>query len=122
MIVDYQISQRRSSTRQIYQSPLRRLKDQQAVDPILLLHWKATTGIPNVCFQMPVRSRQRSQIVDLEVLLSSDSFDIVTITETLSDSSVLDHELQLYDFKIYQKDRSGRRGGGVLLAVNSELH
>lgn len=34
---------------------------------------------------------------------------------------MLDHELQLYGYNIYRKDRSGRRGGGVLLAVKSHL-
>lgn len=60
-------------------------------------------------------------IFDLQVLLSSDSFDIVAVTEAWLDSSVLDHELQLYGSNLYRQDRSGRRGGGVLLDVRSHL-
>lgn len=45
----------------------------------------------------------------------------MAVTETCLDSSVLDHELQLYGYNIYRKDRSVRRGGGVLLAVKSHL-
>lgn len=56
-----------------------------------------------------------------QVLLLSDSFDVVAFTETWLASSVLDHELQLYGYDIYHKDMSCRRGGGVLLAVKSHL-
>ena len=45
----------------------------------------------------------------------------MAVTETWPYSSVLDRELQLYGFNIYRKDRCGRRGGGVLLAVKSHL-
>ena len=34
---------------------------------------------------------------------------------------MLNNFLPLYDYNIYWKDRSGRRGGGVLLAVKSHL-
>ena len=36
-------------------------------------------------------------------------------------SSISDHELHLQGYNFYRKDRQGKRGGGVLLAVKSHL-
>lgn len=68
------------------------------------------------CLLLNARSL-RNRILDFQELLLSD----VAVTETWLDSSVLDHELQLYGYNIYRKDRSGRRGRGVLRAVKSHL-
>ena len=71
-----------------------------------------TLLIINVWFSM------QEDHTDLQSLLLLDSFDIVAITETCSTP---DHELRLRDYNVYRKDRQGKRGGGVLLAVKSHL-
>lgn len=72
------------------------------------------------CLLLNARSLS-NKVLDLHLLTSAESFDIIAITETLLDNNVFDHESQLNGFNIYRKDRSGRRGGGVLLAVKSGL-
>lgn len=54
-----------------------------------------------------------------------DSFDIVAMTETWLNDDFSDSELQLDGpldgYNIFRFDRANRRGGGVLLAINSRL-
>ena len=87
-------------------------------DPILLVHWKDKISILNAYFSMLGVYETGFWIFKSCCYLIHDN---VAVTETWLDSSVLDHELQLYGYNIYRKDRSGRRGGGVLRAVKSHL-
>ena len=72
------------------------------------------------CLLLNARSLS-NKVFHLHLLLSAESFDIIAITETFLENTVFDHESQLNGFNIYRKDRSGWRGGGVLLAVKSGL-
>ncbi|KAF4530422.1 hypothetical protein B566_EDAN018521 [Ephemera danica] len=47
--------------------------------------------------------------------------DVVVITETYLDHTVLDSELQMAEYHIFRRDRN-REGGGVLIATKRELH
>ena len=87
-------------------------------DPILLVHWKDKISILNAYFSMLGVYETGFWIFKSCCYLIHDN---VAVTETWLDSSVLDHELQLYGYNIYRKDRSGRRGRGVLRAVKSHL-
>ena len=46
--------------------------------------------------------------------------DIVVVTETYLDQTVLDSELQMAEYNIFRRDRN-REGGGVLVATKREL-
>ncbi|XP_068692770.1 uncharacterized protein [Montipora foliosa] len=63
----------------------------------------------------------RNNINDLSALLLMDSFDIVAMTETWLNDDFSDSELQLDGYNIFRSERANRRGGGVLLAINSRL-
>ena len=62
-----------------------------------------------------------SKINDLSALPLMDSFDIVAMTETWLNDDFSDSELQRDGYNIFGFDRANRRGGGVLLAINSRL-
>jgi len=49
-------------------------------------------------------------------------FDLIALTETWLQYTVLDTEIFCQDYNVHRKDRTDRRGGGVLLAVKSSLH
>lgn len=87
-------------------------------DPILLVHWKDKISILNAYFSMLGVYETGLWIFKSCCYLIHEN---VAVTETWLDNSVLDNELQLYGYDIYRKDRSGRRGGGVLRAVKSHL-
>jgi len=48
------------------------------------------------------------------------SYDVVAICETWLNDTVLSSEL-LSGYNIYRKDRSGKSGGGVLIAVKHDI-
>ena len=58
---------------------------------------------------------------DLQALLVTDCVDIIALTETWLDDNFLDSELHLNDYNIFRRDRSNRRGGGVLLAIKDQI-
>ena len=58
---------------------------------------------------------------DLQALLLTDCVDIIALTETWLDDNFLDSELHRNDYNIFRKDRSNRRGGGVLLAIKDQI-
>ena len=57
----------------------------------------------------------------MQALLLEDYFPVIAITETWLDSSFMDFELGLNDYCVHRKDRQDRRGGGVSLAVHTDL-
>ena len=72
------------------------------------------------CLLLNARSL-RNKVLDLQALLLEDYFPVIAITETWLDSSFMDFELGLNDYCVHRKDRQDRRGGGVLLAVHTDL-
>ena len=72
------------------------------------------------CVLLNARSL-RNKVLDLQALLLEDYFPVIAITETWLDSSFMDFELGLNDYFVHCKDRQDRRGGGVLLAVHTDL-
>ena len=73
------------------------------------------------CLLLNTRS-VRNKIFDLSALLLIDSFNIVALTETWLDGNFDDRELHLEGYNIFRRDRSNQYGGGVLLAIKSDLH
>ncbi|XP_014813222.1 PREDICTED: uncharacterized protein LOC106897227 [Calidris pugnax] len=57
---------------------------------------------------------------ELEAILLQESYDIVAITETWWDDSY-DWSVAINGYKLFRRDRSGRRGGGVALYVKKWL-
>ncbi|KAK4832290.1 hypothetical protein QYF61_021689 [Mycteria americana] len=57
---------------------------------------------------------------ELELHVQSESYDIIGITETWWDNSH-DWRIMMDGYKLFHKDRQGRRGGGVVLYVNENL-
>ena len=52
-------------------------------------------------------------------IIESTKPDIVIGTETWLDPSIKDCEVFPNEYKLYRKDRKGRQGGGVLVAVHT---
>ena len=46
----------------------------------------------------------------------------MALTETWLNNDIDDRELHLEDYNIFRRDRCNHRGGGVLLAIKSDLH
>ena len=76
-----------------------------------------TNNLPK-CLLLNVRSI-RNKIDEFQALLSMDSFDVIALTETWLDANFEDKELGLEGYNIFRKDRQGKRGGGVLMAIKS---
>ena len=73
------------------------------------------------CLLLNTRS-VRNKIFELEALLLTYSFDMVALTETWLNNDIDDRELHLEGYNIFRRDRCNQRGGGVLLAIKSDLH
>ena len=58
---------------------------------------------------------------DLFAYICCHKVDILAITETFSDSSILDAEICPQTYVLFRHDRS-RHGGGVLILVHDDLH
>ena len=63
----------------------------------------------------------KNKILDFQTSVYAGDFDIVAITETWLNDSILDHVLLHTGYTIYRKDRDGRMGGGVLLAIRNNI-
>ncbi|KAH8273814.1 hypothetical protein KR044_001101, partial [Drosophila immigrans] len=63
----------------------------------------------------------RSKISKLYVESFTFSTDVVAFSETWLSSDISDSELFPSKYTIYRQDRSSRRGGGVLFAVDSNF-
>jgi hypothetical protein len=65
-------------------------------------------------------SRKICKMSILQELVYSNDYDVVSICETWLNDSVMSAEI-LTGYNIYRKDRPGRTGGGVLIAVKSDI-
>jgi exonuclease III len=54
-------------------------------------------------------------------VVMANQFDIIALTETWLDSWILNHELLPIGYDIFRRDREGKRGGGVLLAIKEPI-
>ena len=61
-----------------------------------------------------------NKLSEVNFLLSEVKCDVLTITETLSDS-VSDDLIRILGFDFVRKDRSGSKGGGVLIYYQENL-
>lgn len=62
---------------------------------------------------------------ELEMYVLEENFDIVCITETWLNSSILDSEMSISGYTLHRKDRNNvnkLRGGGVALYVHNDLN
>jgi hypothetical protein len=66
-----------------------------------------------------------NKLAELHNLVSLYDCDVIAITETWLNSSVLDTELLSTDFVIYRRDRDSnankKHGGGVLLGIKKNV-
>ena len=58
---------------------------------------------------------------EFQLLVSQHNPYIISITESWLESNIHDSEIQLNNFNLFRNDRSGSRGGGVLLYVHKSL-
>ena len=77
-----------------------------------------------------VRSLKAFQVAEVHLLNRSlgfykisfmDYLDVICLTETWLNESIMDHEILPTAYNIYRCDRVGRIGGGVMTAVKSTL-
>ena len=61
-----------------------------------------------------------NKVLDFEALIATDSPDIVAVTETFLDCSILDCEFFPKSFQLFRCDRS-HHGGGVMIAVRESV-
>lgn len=75
------------------------------------------------CFYQNVRSlKSNGKNSCFQDTVLANQFDIIALTETWLNSSISNYEILPLGYKIFRKDReTGRRGGGVLLAVKDSL-
>ena len=63
-----------------------------------------------------------NKLQDFQAMVYSKDLDIVIVTETWLTPTVLDKEILPRDYDIYRRDRpTDRRGGGVLVAIKSDI-
>ena len=64
-----------------------------------------------------------NKLMDFQASVYSKNVDIVIITETWLTPAILDYEILPTGYDIHRRDRSkDKRGGGVLIAVKSDIH
>ena len=66
----------------------------------------------------------RNKIDELRCLIKTEPVNVIAVTETFIDSTNIDllSEYDIEGFKLFNKDRVNRRGGGVALYVSTWLH
>ena len=62
-----------------------------------------------------------NKLTEFQGLVYGNDFDIAAVTETWLRDGYLDNEILPDEYAIFRKDRSDRRGGGVLLAVKRDI-
>ncbi|GAB0203195.1 hypothetical protein GRJ2_002785100 [Grus japonensis] len=79
----------------------------------------ASSGAQLKCLYVNTRSMGNKQ-EELETCVCLQDYDLIGITETWWDSSY-DWSVGMEGYRLFRKDRQGRRGGGVALYVNDQL-
>ena len=77
-------------------------------------------GLKALVDDSSVQGSKISKLILFQNLVYANQFDIVCVCETWLNEDVLDNEI-LQGYTIYRNDRSNYRGGGVLLAIKSDL-
>ncbi|GAB0203486.1 hypothetical protein GRJ2_002814200 [Grus japonensis] len=79
----------------------------------------ASSGAQLKCLYVNTRSMGNKQ-EELETCVCLQGYDIIGITETWWDGSY-DWSVGMEGYRLFRKDRQGRRGGGITLYVNDQL-
>ncbi|GAB0185452.1 hypothetical protein GRJ2_001010500 [Grus japonensis] len=79
----------------------------------------ASLGAQLKCLYVNTRSVGNKQ-EELETCVSLQGYDLIGITETWWDSSY-DWSVGMEGYRLFRKDRQGRRGGGIALYVSDQL-
>ncbi|GAB0210369.1 hypothetical protein GRJ2_003502700 [Grus japonensis] len=79
----------------------------------------ASSGAQLKCLYANARSMGNKQ-EELEMCVCLQGYDLIGIRETWWDSSY-DWSVGMEGYRLFRKDRQGRRGGGVTLYVNDQL-
>ncbi|XP_072041144.1 uncharacterized protein [Amphiura filiformis] len=72
------------------------------------------------CFYLNTRST-KNKTVDLQAIVYSLDYDVILITESWLNSTIPDSFILPSGYVVYRNDRTGTRGGGVLIAVKMDL-
>ena len=64
----------------------------------------------------------RTKLVDFQTSIYAENVDLLIVTETWLTSAILDHKILPSCYDMHHRDRSDRRGGGVLLAVKNDIN
>ncbi|GAB0200352.1 hypothetical protein GRJ2_002500600 [Grus japonensis] len=79
----------------------------------------ASLGAQLKCLYVNTRSMGNKQ-EELEMCVRLQGYDLIGITETWWDGSY-DWSIGMEGYRLFRKDRQGRRGGGVALYINDQL-
>ena len=60
-------------------------------------------------------------MTELRDRMQNKAYDIIEITETWTNESVNNAELNIEEYRVYRKDRKEGRGGGLILYINTRL-
>ena len=63
-----------------------------------------------------------NKLIDFQASIYSKSVDIIIVSETWLTSAILNHEILPSCYSVYRRDREDRRGGGVLIAIKSDIY
>lgn len=94
----------------------RKLIPKSAVDCLVLNAWSLTSRHKTNDSNKEIWNLHRFQD-----LVYAGSYDVVFVNETWLTSDIYDAELLDQDYVIFRKDRTTRRGGGVLIGVKLSL-
>ena len=72
-------------------------------------------------FQVAEGSSLESKVGVLQDIVYRLELDVICLTETWLNESIMDHEILPTAYNIYRCDRAGRVGGGVMTAIKSTL-
>ena len=102
------------------------LPETDASSPSLAVE-KEPHSVPNnylKCLFFNARSMRGETFSELKCLTAQENFDIITIAETFLDTVNIDLvcEYQLQGYKLFNRDRINRRGGGVAIYVKNCLN
>ena len=64
----------------------------------------------------------RNKFVDIQAEIISNSYDMIGLTETWLDNDDFIAEYNIPNYVIFTKERTGKRGGGVILLIKKHLN
>ena len=73
-------------------------------------------------FHLNIQSiKNRNHLIQIRQLVSDNKVDVLAISETWLNSSILNAEVEIQGYRIHRLDRKYKRGGGVCIYVRNNL-